>query len=136
MTKTPAFLLQDTLEPFRTEKFFKLKQNYDLQLYLKFLQKKLKNWVFALFLRFFAKFSFFFEKIFFQFFFGKFISFHFLEFVSDFGANTLKMSEICYTFQNNLKRGNIFVFFPPEQANFDFGLFFRFSKKIQLDFSF
>ena len=65
MTKTPAFLLQDTLEPFRTEKFFKLKQNYDLQPYLKFLQKKLKNWVFALFLRFFAKFSFFFRKIFF-----------------------------------------------------------------------
>ena len=58
----------------------------------------------AFFLRFFAKFSFFFENFFFQFFFEKFISFYFLEFLSDFGANTLKMSEICYTFQKNLKQ--------------------------------
>ena len=71
MTKTPAFLFQDTLELFKTEKVFKLKQNYDLQPYLKFLQKKLKNWFFAFFLRFFAKFSFFFEKFFFSIFFRK-----------------------------------------------------------------
>ena len=39
--------------------------------YLKFFQKKLKNWFFALFLRFFAKFSFFFENVFFSIFFRK-----------------------------------------------------------------
>ena len=121
MTKTPAFLLQDTLEPFRTEKFFKLKQNYDLQPYLKFLQKKLKNWVFALFLRFFAKFSFFFRKIFFFNFFLKnsFLSI-FSSFLSDFGANTLKMSEICYTFQKKLKRGNNLSFSDQNKQIFSF----------------
>jgi len=62
MTKTPAFLFQDTLELFKTEKFFKLKQNYDLQPYLKFLQKKLKKLVFSFFLNIFAKKFFFFEK--------------------------------------------------------------------------
>ena len=136
MTKTPAFLFQDTLELFKTEKCFKLKQNYDLQPYLKFLQKKLKNWFFAFFLRFFAKFSFFFENFFFQFFFEKFISFYFLEFLSDFGANTLKMSEICYTFQKNLKQRNSLSFFHQNKQISILVYFFRFSKKIQLDFSF
>ena len=58
---------------------------------------------FAIFCKIFIFFS---KNFFFQFFFEKFISFYFLEFLSDFGANTLKMSEICYTFQKNLKRGN------------------------------
>ena len=62
---------------------------------------------FAIFCKIFIFFS---KNFFFQFFFEKFISFYFLEFLSDFGANTLKMSEICYTFQKNLKRGNSLSF--------------------------
>ena len=136
MTKTLAFLFQATLELFKTEKFFKLKQNYDLQPYLKFLQKKLKNWFFAFFCDFLQNFHFFSKIFFFQFFFEKFISFYFLEFLSDFGANTLKMSEFCYTFQKNLKQRNSLSFSHQNKQISMLVYFFRFSKKIQLDFSF
>ena len=136
MTKTPTFLFQDTLELFKTEKIFKLKQNYDLKPYLKFLQKKLKNCFFAFFCDFLQNFHFFSKNFFFQFFFAKFISFYFLEFLSDFGANTLKMSEICYTFQKNLKQRNSLSFSHQNKQISILVYFFRFSKKIQLDFSF
>ena len=63
MTKTLDFLFQDTLELFKTEKIFKLTQNYDLQPYLKFLQKKFKNWFFAFFFVIFCKIFIFIRKI-------------------------------------------------------------------------
>ena len=127
MTKTPAFLFQDTLELFKTENFLKLKQNYDLHCptaLFEILTKKIEKLVFCLFLRFFAKFSFFFENFFFQFFFEKFISFYFLEFLSDCGANSLKNVRNLLYFSKKFKTRQYFVFFPPEPANFDFGLFF------------
>ena len=136
MTKTPAFLFQHTLELFKTEKCFKLKQNYDLQPYLKFLQKKLKIGFLPFFCCFLQNFHFFSKFFFFQFFFEKFICFYFPEFLSDFSAYTPKMSEICYTFQKNLKRGNILSSSHQNKQISILVYFFRFSKKIQLDFSF
>ena len=78
---------------------------------------------------FLQNFHFFSKNFFFQFFFAKFISFYFLEFLSDFGANTLKMSEICYTFQKNLKRGNNLSFSHQNKQISIFGLFFKVFKE-------
>ena len=97
MTKTPAFLFQDTLELFKTEKFFKLKQNYNLQPYLKFLQKKLKNWFlwFCLFFAIFCKIFIFFRKFFF---FNFFLKNSFLSIFSSFYPILALIASKCQKF--------------------------------------
>ena len=63
--QNPSFFVLRYSWTFQNWKIFKLKQNYDLQPYLKFLQKKIKKLFFCLFFAIFCKIFIFFRKIFF-----------------------------------------------------------------------
>ena len=101
LDQNPSFLALDTLELFKTEKVFQIKVQLRRTTLFKILTKKIKKLFFCLFFEFFRKVFIFFRNFFFQFCLVKFIFFYFLKFLSDFNANTIKMSKICLTFSKN-----------------------------------
>ena len=69
------------------------------------------------------------KKKFFQIFFSKLIFFHFLEFLADFCASTLKISEICSTFRKKLIQIDSLSVSHQKTRKSHFGLFFFIPKE-------
>ena len=135
--QNPSFFVWKYSWTFQNWKIFQIEAKLRPTALFQILTKKIKKLVFCLFFAIFCKIFIFFRNFFFfQFFFEKFISFYFLDFLFDFGANTLKMSKFCYTFHKNLKQRNSLSFSHQNKQISILVYFFRFSKKIQLDFLF